>query len=100
MQRGQFELDFIELTKPSKIACAFGAQAVGFKRGSRALYAIFQAQQQAGWLHVVKRRSASLYVFAVCSMTAAGNSGAGACLFHGLPSTRALSSQSRRNCLS
>ncbi len=48
----------------------------------------------------IKRCKASRYFAAVCSITSAGNSGAGAVLGQGLPSTCAVSSQSRRYCLS
>jgi len=49
---------------------------------------------------LVSRVSASRYLAAVSSITAAGMAGAGACLFHGTPFTLACSSQSRTNCLS
>ena len=100
MQRSKFYADFIELTYPGKKSGAFCSQTVGFKRAASIPDAVLESQLQARWLHWVKRRSASLYVFAVCSMTSAGKAGAGACLFHGLPSTLTPSSQSRRNCLS
>ena len=100
MQRSQFDADFIELSDPGKIPGTFSPQAIGFKRAESIPDAVLKAQLQAGWLHLVKRRSASLYEYAVRSMTSAGNVGGGACLFHGSPSTLTPSSQSRRNCLS
>jgi hypothetical protein len=43
---------------------------------------------------------ASWYLSAVSEITALGNAGAGACLFHATPSTCAVSNQSRKYCLS
>jgi len=117
MQLGQLGACLVEVALAGEQAGALGAQAGGVQRAAssgdtgvdrreqrrrhgRRMFRPLQPPPSGGSVRPVRRSNASRYVAAVCAATSAGSGGAGARLFHGMPSMRTPSSQSRTNCLS